>query len=275
MINVLEYIAYQEQIPMSYCYDREAWEGDKDYRMIVTNVFSPSQFWVVSRIQQHDLFHRYMQYHYNMLEGDSFKLSCYSVPCTEFCVIKTNGSFYRAMLVSMDLDRRIVRVFLVDYGISTQVNTDNLYLLFKELRKVPMFAIRATLSDLGPYESSTWSPDAIEAFRKMVMNKALKCKLKYLDDLNAIVELDELDEYHDQTGERNLIKKTLIDKKFAEPLVDALEVHDLELRNHLFKQVEAGVDCDPDLSEKMLKDITASYPYIGEILINNVSIFGN
>ncbi|KAF7272643.1 hypothetical protein GWI33_014582 [Rhynchophorus ferrugineus] len=258
-----------------HCYDRQVWEIDNEYRMKITNVFSPSRFWIVTRIQEHDLLHRFLQHFYSLYQ-DFYWLHKSQLCQNQHYVVMAFGSYYRAVLRNATPihGNEDVRVFLVDYGISTTVRLKNVFHLLGELCNVPVFAIQATFSGVKPTESWTWSPDSTDAFRDMVQDKLLKGKLKHLDDVNKTIEL-ELDEYYNQTGGRNLIRKALLDQKLANPLTDSNEKKDLDAQQPSFSSIEEGFGFDQELDDYLLLEITLSYLDIGEILITSISQFGS
>ncbi|KAF7272649.1 hypothetical protein GWI33_014588 [Rhynchophorus ferrugineus] len=247
-------------IPHSF--NDQLWKIDEIYGLKITYAHNPSKFWIVIRINQLDVFHKFLQCYYREY-GRFHSISRSNLGWHRYAVVYIYKSYYRALLVTVPMkyeDKRVL-AFLIDYGITVEVPPTNVLVLTDELYKVPQFAIRATLSGIGPFQSATWTSEATDTFRSIVKDLLLVGKVKRVDRVRRVVEM-ELDDYYCKTSCMGLIKNALLAKRCAMPLSGFEKERDLKFREPPFFEIEAGVDQDTECVKNTLKKITSSYPEI-------------
>ncbi|KAF7272650.1 hypothetical protein GWI33_014589 [Rhynchophorus ferrugineus] len=250
-------------IPHSF--DNHTWKIHQTYRLKVAYTHNPSKFWIITKINKLDRFHKYLQFFYRNY-GRGFVIAKCNLRWYKYGVVYVYESYYRALLVTVPLEHedKSVQAFLVDYGISVEVPPANVYVLSDELLDVPQFAIRATLSRMGPFNSPKWTSEATDIFRHMVKDMVLAGKVKRVDTVRRIVEL-ELDDYYCRARCMSLVKNALLAKQCAIPLTGFEKESELKFREPPFFEIEAGVDQDTECVKSTLEKITLSYPEIPDM----------
>ncbi|XP_066143003.1 uncharacterized protein [Euwallacea fornicatus] len=158
---------------MKSYFDQVEWTIGSVHLMRIIDIYDPSHFWVITEEKAVDTLHKYINHFYSRyhthykLSSNYFRLK---MPCV--CLISDN--FYRVILVNVPLQiekTTWIFVYLMDFGYTAKVPIDHIYFMTKNLYDVPQFAIRATLSGLGPINQPYWSSAAVTQFINLVSNK--------------------------------------------------------------------------------------------------------
>ncbi|XP_008114878.2 tudor domain-containing protein 6 [Anolis carolinensis] len=114
------------------------------------------------------------------------------------CVMLKENSYHRALVTRVE--GKGIEVYLVDKGNSEIVDLYKVKELLSQFRELPAVALRCTLANPSPGQA--WSLNAVDYFRKAVLNK--KLVIKVLGMQGTIYEVELFD--HALKGEKNLGK---------------------------------------------------------------------
>ncbi|CAG9763781.1 unnamed protein product [Ceutorhynchus assimilis] len=137
-----------ERVQITPYYDKEDWKIGEIYSMRVSHIYDPSHFWVVTKHLEMDLLHRYLNDFYSK-HNNHYKLPEENLKLNLYCVVYTEGAYYRGILVKipyMMKKKTWVFVYLLDFGFMSKVLPDNIYFMTKDMYSVKHFAIRACLA---------------------------------------------------------------------------------------------------------------------------------
>ncbi|XP_044301076.1 tudor domain-containing protein 6 [Varanus komodoensis] len=159
----------------------------------------PSEFWVHLLEHCQPLCHLKQKlsdfYSKNKkLEGILRKLK----PGSLCCVILKENSYHRAVVTKVQ--GKSIEVYLVDQGNTEIVDLYQVKELLPQFRELPAVALRCTLAIPSPNQS--WSSDAVDYFRKAVLNKEVVIKVLGMQRDTYTVELFD----HSLVGEKNVGK---------------------------------------------------------------------
>ncbi|XP_034966211.1 tudor domain-containing protein 6 isoform X1 [Zootoca vivipara] len=124
------------------------------------------------------------------------------------CVALKENCYHRAVVTKV-LGKGI-EVYLVDRGNTEIIDLHKVKELLPQFRELPAAALRCALANPFP-PGQSWSPDAVDYFRKAVLNKELVIKVLGMQGDIYIVELFD----HSLAGEKNL-GKIMSQRKYAE-----------------------------------------------------------
>ncbi|XP_061478334.1 tudor domain-containing protein 6 [Rhineura floridana] len=124
------------------------------------------------------------------------------------CVMLKENCYHRALVTKVQ--GKGIEVYLVDRGNTEIVDLYKVKELLPQFRELPPVALRCTLANPFP-PSQSWSPDAVDYFKKAVLNKLLVIQVLGMQEDIYIVELFD----HSQAGEKN-IGKIMSQQKYAE-----------------------------------------------------------
>ncbi|XP_051909555.1 tudor domain-containing 6 [Hippocampus zosterae] len=111
-------------------------------------------------------------------------------PAVDACCASkaADGDFNRAIVSEVGGTK--IKVFLVDYGGTKEVDESHIRTLLCGLQKAPQLAVKCSLADLGPKDLS-WSRSAVEFFIKMITDKLLNVHvMENRNDTSAITLVD-------------------------------------------------------------------------------------
>ncbi|XP_070588522.1 tudor domain-containing protein 6 isoform X2 [Erythrolamprus reginae] len=114
------------------------------------------------------------------------------------CVMLKENSYHRALVTKVQ-GKGIV-VYLVDWGHTEVVDLYKVKKLLPQFRELPAVAVRCALDN--PFPDQSWNPEAVDYFRKSVLNKELMIKVLGMQGDVYIVELFD----NSLVGEKNLAK---------------------------------------------------------------------
>ncbi|KAF7275188.1 hypothetical protein GWI33_012101 [Rhynchophorus ferrugineus] len=196
-------------IPNSFV--KNPWVVNNIYRLKVSYINSPSEFWIVTKDQELGKFHGDLNSFYSRNKS-YLKADFRNINLEGNCVVYTGECYCRANLLNVSSsvkNQKSLDAFLIDYGSTIRVTSDDVYFLTKEMYSVPQFAVKASLKGLRPSESSTWSPAAVDTFTKLVEHKVLLGQLRGIDRIYQILYLDLLN-YNDDYEHTVSISRMLI-----------------------------------------------------------------
>ncbi|CAG9830981.1 unnamed protein product [Diabrotica balteata] len=213
MTEKTEDSVYKNDIPHSY--DGINWKLESIYNIRVGNIYDPSKFWIVHFTEELNLFYSYMNSFYNE-KYEEYRMPVEYMKRNTYCAVYTDNGFYRALIVEITNtvrpDDRII-VFLLDFGYTSTVSPDNIYILYEKMFHMPRCAIRACLYGIEPYDSDTWTTQATEKFKELTQGKILMGQLCGIDDKYKTVYIRIVDIAH--ATEQMDVGETLIIKKMA------------------------------------------------------------
>ncbi|XP_076267359.1 uncharacterized protein LOC143200679 isoform X3 [Rhynchophorus ferrugineus] len=177
---------------------------------------------------------------------------------------------YRASIINLSMavrNKTLVYAFLVDFGSIVQVDSSDVYLLNEKMYTVPQFAVRATLTGLAPFNSSTWSAAAVTNFYKLVEERVLLAKVTNVDNLNKTLYL-HLGDYNSDTQHVKSVNCALVQNKFAKLITTSdlpkmaqneNKVYNLQFLLPSFDSIEAGLCPDTVLVANSLQEYVVKY----------------
>lgn len=188
----------QEEAGLPSFYEKQSWKVGESYRMRVSHIFDLSKFYVVFLEEELNLFQNYIHYYY-FTNGAHCRIKRTMLHQKLYCVVFTEGSFFRAKIVNIPIfvnGIERVMVYLIDFGQVVPVNFKDVYYLHEKFYRIPCFAVRACLNHIQPYDSNTWSVKAIQRFNELVKEKVLICVLESTDPVNKIINISIADVDH-------------------------------------------------------------------------------
>ncbi|XP_030748990.1 uncharacterized protein LOC115877058 [Sitophilus oryzae] len=210
----------KENVQIPLYFDKQDWIVGNMYRTRISHVYDPSKFWVVPKEKELDLFQRYLHDFYSK-HKDAYRVPVSNFSLQMYCVAYTEEAFYRGKLVNIPLpvkQKTLAWVFLMDFGYMAKVELNEIYFLTAKMYTVPQFAVRSSLSGMGPVDSSsTWCADAVTKFNQLVLNKVLFCQVTNKDEKNKVLYL-KLGEYQWETQNLQSINDILVMEKIAKQL---------------------------------------------------------
>ncbi|XP_025021554.1 tudor domain-containing protein 6 [Python bivittatus] len=159
----------------------------------------PSAFWVHLQEHQQPLCH--LKWNLSDFYSQSKKLEGILLEPkvgSLCCVMLKENSYHRALVTKVQ-GKGIV-VYLVDRGNTEIVDLYKVKELLPQFRELPAVAVRCALAN--PFTGRSWNPEAIDYFRKSVLNKELMIKVLGMQGDAYIVELFD----NSLMGEKNLGK---------------------------------------------------------------------
>ncbi|XP_062971921.1 tudor domain-containing protein 6 [Elgaria multicarinata webbii] len=168
----------------------------------------PTEFWVHLQEYRQPLCHlkRNLSDFYSQtkkLEGILLEPN----PGSLCCVMLKENSYHRGLVTKVQ--GKGIEVYLVDRGNTEIVDLYKVKELLLQFRELPAVALRCALANPSPNQS--WGPDAVDYFRKTVLNKELVIKVLGMQGDIYIVELFD----HSLIGEKN-IGKIMSQGKYTE-----------------------------------------------------------
>ncbi|XP_042309328.1 importin subunit alpha-4 isoform X2 [Sceloporus undulatus] len=165
----------------------------------VTFLQDPTEFWV--HLQEHRQPLCYLKQNLNDFYSQTKKLEGVLLeprPGSLCCVMLKESSYHRALVTKVQ--GKGIEIYLVDKGNTEIVDLYKVKELLPQFRELPAAALRCKLANPSP--GLRWSPDAIDYFRKAVVNKELVIKVLGMQGDIYVVELFD----RALTGEQNLGK---------------------------------------------------------------------
>lgn len=190
-----DYLQYGEFVPLNSVSTFK--KGDQ-FQVEVHDVISPGQFWVQIFEPSDNTFkkmHIDMNLQYDEHDPGAFPSSMLPVRGLQFCAIKSDDMWYRAVVIAQPTSDGQVRIRHVDYGTVERVHLTDLRPLRREWASLPMQALRSQLTKLipeGPDEDA-WSPLQSEAFSDMVCGGPLVATVTSVDTVANSLHLYLLD----------------------------------------------------------------------------------
>ncbi|XP_066262723.1 uncharacterized protein [Euwallacea similis] len=181
---------------MKSYFDQVKWTIGSVHLMRIIDIYDPSHFWVITEEKAVDILHKYINDFYSQ-HHMHYKLSANYFGLKMPCVCLVCNEFYRVILMNVPLQiekTTWVFVFLMDFGYTAKVPIDQIYFMTKNLYDVPQFAVRATLSGLGPINQSYWSSVAVTQFVNLVSNKVCYGQVTNVDEMNKCLFLQLRDQ---------------------------------------------------------------------------------
>ncbi|XP_033240632.1 uncharacterized protein [Drosophila pseudoobscura] len=244
------------------------------FKIIVTNVYSPFQFWfqIAEENYARDLENLHLQIRYQKPITRFFLRPGY------ICAARSNwGGWKRVRIVSAPQENATdVSVFYVDYGRLEKCASEELRFLPNVFTNIPAMAVRGALSHIHPL-NHTWPADVTEELRA-----ALLCR----ETFAHIIEADQQDEiYSIKIYEHNRSDESLNSKMILEKLAGESDHFDERIikqhcgrrirylceRLPTFEMLETGVfpmDADKDLDfVKYFNEIMSATSYFREFKI--------
>ncbi|XP_028577678.2 tudor domain-containing protein 6 isoform X2 [Podarcis muralis] len=169
----------------------------------------PTDFWV--HLQEHCQPLRCLIQNLSDFYSQSKKLEGILLqpkPGSLCCVALKENCYHRAVVTKV-LGKGI-EVYLVDRGNTEIIDLHKVKELLPQFRELPAAALRCALANPFP-PGQSWSPDAVDYFRKAVLNKELVIKVLGMQGDIYIVEVFD----HSLAGEKNL-GKIMSQQKYAE-----------------------------------------------------------
>ncbi|KAF7272642.1 hypothetical protein GWI33_014581 [Rhynchophorus ferrugineus] len=210
-------------IPNSFV--KNPWVVNNIYRLKVSYINSPSEFWIVTKDQELGKFHGDLNSFYSRNKS-YLKADFRNINLEGNCVVYTGECYCRANLLNVSSsvkNQKSLDAFLIDYGSTIRVTSNDVYFLTKEMYSVPQFAVKAALKGLRPSESSTWSPAAVDTFTKLVQHKVLLGQLREIDSVYQTLYLD-LFNYNDDYEHTVSISRR--NKRQSEKIIQLTSFHD-------------------------------------------------
>lgn len=207
------------QTQIAYFFDQNNWKIGETYRMRVSHIFDLSKFWIVLLEQELTVFQKFLNSFYDK-NKQQFQISVdEELRSKMYCVAFSDGGFYRGMILDIPLltdTKQKAIVFLIDFGYIAPVQFEHLYHCYEKLYQVPSFAVRASLTQVQPCDSETWTGSVIQRFNELVYEKVLLCILENIDPINRVVYISIADV--DQYSQIHDIGDTLLNENLAVPL---------------------------------------------------------
>ncbi|XP_039182366.1 tudor domain-containing protein 6 [Crotalus tigris] len=226
----------------------------------------PSEFWVQLQELKQPLCHlrRNLRDFYSRskkLEGILLEPKVGSL-C---CVMLKENSYHRALVTKVQ-GKGIV-VYLVDWGNTEVVDLYKVKKLLPQFKELPAVAVRCALDN--PFPGQSWNPEAVDYFRKSVLNKELMIKVLGMQGDVYIVELFD----NSLVGEKNL-GKIMSQRKYTkhhevletlQRISDKLLTGDPESKPMRLKPVKKKIPATDEVEHPQHNSSTSS---TAEILIN-------
>uniref|UniRef100_A0A8C6V9A5 Tudor domain containing 6 n=1 Tax=Naja naja TaxID=35670 RepID=A0A8C6V9A5_NAJNA len=165
----------------------------------VSFLHDPSEFWVQLQQLKQPLCH--LRRNLRDFYSQSKKLECILLEPkvgSLCCVMLKENSYHRALVTKVQ-GKGIV-VYLVDWGNTEVVDLYKVKKLLPQFRELPAVAVRCAVDN--PFPGQPWNPEAVDYFRKSVLNKELMIKVLGMQGDVYIVELFD----NSLVGEKNLAK---------------------------------------------------------------------
>ncbi|CAG9763865.1 unnamed protein product [Ceutorhynchus assimilis] len=217
-----------ERVQITPYYDKEDWKIGEIYSMRVSHIYDPSHFWVVTKHLEMDLLHRYLNDFYSK-HNNHYKLPEENLKLNLYCVVYTEGAYYRGILVKipyMMKNKTWVFVYLLDFGFMSKVLPDNIYFMTKDMYSVKHFAIRACLAGIGPLGTNKWTSEAVIKFTEIITNKVVYGQVIVKNDPQKVLFL-QVCEYNSSTESMVSIGDTLVDYELAKKMT-ILEIREMK-----------------------------------------------
>ncbi|XP_026563405.1 tudor domain-containing protein 6 [Pseudonaja textilis] len=165
----------------------------------VSFLHGPSEFWVQLQKLKQPLCH--LRRNLRDFYSRSKKLECILLEPkvgSLCCVMLKENSYHRGLVTKVQ-GKGIV-VYLVDWGNTEVVDLYKVKKLLPQFRELPAVAVRCAVDN--PFPGQAWNPEAVDYFRKSVLNKELMIKVLGMQGDVYIVELFD----NSLVGEKNLAK---------------------------------------------------------------------
>ncbi|CAG9814887.1 unnamed protein product [Phaedon cochleariae] len=196
-------------------YDTQSWNIGETYSMRIGNIYDPSKFWTVFCDRELTIFQEFLNNFYK-INSDIYKMPKQSVKRLQYCVAFTDGEYYRGLIVDIplfgSLDNKL-SVFLLDFGFSAVVYSNDIHYLSKNLFEVPQFSVRSCIYGMEPYNTDTWTVDEVKRFSELTTKKRLLCVLENTDPSRKIVYITIHD--FDEISRDKPIRDVLISERLA------------------------------------------------------------
>ncbi|XP_071949061.1 tudor domain-containing protein 1-like isoform X3 [Antedon mediterranea] len=151
----------------------------------VMYVVSPSEFYC-TRVEGDILALKNLMESLNIRYANKGKNYDYVPRKGEMCcsIFAEDQSWYRALVLDVNVDNQCASVQYVDYGNKAKVAFDSVHPLDKEFSTTPCLAIKCCLAGTRPDQGSAWSEGAIERVKDVLGQgeKLLHIKLMSHDD---------------------------------------------------------------------------------------------
>ncbi|XP_034282696.1 tudor domain-containing protein 6 [Pantherophis guttatus] len=171
-----------------------------EYRNVqVSFLQDPSEFWVQLQELKQPLCH--LRRNLRDFYSRSKKLECILLEPkvgSLCCVMLKENSYHRALVTKVQ-GKGIV-VYLMDWGNTEVVDLYKVKKLLPQFRELPAVAVRCALDN--PFPGQSWNSEAVDYFKKSVLNKELMIKVLGMQGDVYIVELFD----NSLVGEKNLAK---------------------------------------------------------------------
>ncbi|KAJ8951136.1 hypothetical protein NQ318_021580 [Aromia moschata] len=161
---------------------------DELYEVKIYNVFDPSKFWLTTKIKELTIFMNYLKQFYD--KADNRKTVTRSkIKKGILCIVRRTDTYYRCIIQPVLLpDDDKVRVFMIDFGLISNVDVCEVFHIFKKHAKVPRFAIRACLANILPRDpSKAWSQTDLKSFCALIEERQLIAKTCEIDIKRSIL----------------------------------------------------------------------------------------
>lgn len=183
-----DYLQYGEFVPLNSVSNFK--KGDQ-LQVLVCEVNSPAQFWlhIESNVTSLDKMMTDMNAQYEEDDAGALPSSMLPVRGLQFCTVKHDGIWYRAVVIGQPTSDGDIMIRRVDFGIMELVPIKELRPLRREWASLPMQAIRSQLTKLLPGRpgEDEWSPEQSAAFSDMVFGGPLIATVTAVDTtVNAL-----------------------------------------------------------------------------------------
>ncbi|XP_022227506.2 uncharacterized protein LOC111077511 [Drosophila obscura] len=206
-----------QKLPRLPMWSMETADRQAKFRILVTNVYSPFQFWF--QFLENDYGYNLHDLHIELSDFYKKAIGLYGLPVTRFflrpgyiCAAKSNwGGWKRARIVSAPQENSThVSVFYVDYGCLEEIARTELRFLPELYTNMPAMAVRGALSHVHPL-AFTWPADVTDTFRRTVMSR--ECFAHIIEeDLQEEIYFIQIYKYKRSNKSLN---SYMIRKKFA------------------------------------------------------------
>ncbi|XP_066478363.1 tudor domain-containing protein 6 [Tiliqua scincoides] len=175
-------------------------KAGKCYSARISFLQDPTEFWV--HLQEHQQPLCYLKQNLHDFYSQSRKLESILLqpqPGSLCCVMLKENSYHRALVTKVQ--GKDIEVYLVDRGNTEVVDLTKVKELLPQFRDLPAVALRCALANPSS-QSRLWSSDAVDYFRKAVLNKELVIQVLGMQGDIYIVELFD----NSLGGEKNVGK---------------------------------------------------------------------
>ncbi|KAL7306754.1 hypothetical protein TKK_0001120 [Trichogramma kaykai] len=141
--------------------------------VFVTNVISPSFFWVqvASNARCLDRLIKDLEQFYKTAQPAVFELPLVFLRPGVWVACKVLSTWCRGLITDGNLEKSEAKVFLIDYGTVSYYPAKSLCFLDKRFMNIPAQAIPCSLHNVEPLSSKRWTFKDVKIFRSKVVGK--------------------------------------------------------------------------------------------------------